>query len=489
MIKYLLLIFISLKFSLACNLCAIMSPHTLVNLELINNEQKIDKIIVKLKITKEFTNTLIDMYDINSNQKLDDFELHTVKNVLEDYIKVRNYLAHISYEGLVNKEKSIKVNGENLKAYLINDIIHFSYEIPLNLNVTEGNILYIKIEDKEEYFKMYMSNEIKFTKFENLETLVGEQIAFFYFGIKANEKDLEDEYNKEQLQLRNEQKEKEVIKEEIEPTSIDEKIEKETIYISYLKEFSQKVKDYLLRVKDGDNIALFTLLLVSFVYGIVHAMGPGHGKSLAFSYFLSNKTSYLKAFAISQASAFVHIVGALILVIISIFIIDSVLNSFVEDSVAILTKVSALMIISLASYLLYNKLKNKDCACNTCCSSHQQNSSIKWSAKEQNSIQKLKPNFMKKDLYFVITSGLIPCPGTVILFIYAFILKTYFAVLLAAIFISLGMGVVIFASSFLGLSLNKLSQKSHKLTSFLEILAPIIMIVLGILLYLGSDFI
>jgi len=133
-------------------------------------------------------------------------------------------------------------------------------------------------------------------------------------------------------------------------------------------------------------------------------------------------------------------------------------------------------------YILYNKLNNKGCSCSSCSAEQKP----VWSATAPNKSVKLKPNFMKKDLYFVLTAGLIPCPGTVILFIYAFILKTYFAVLLASIFISLGMGLVIFASSFLGVSLNKISSKSHNITNFLEIAAPVVMFVLGMLLFLNA---
>ncbi len=137
---------------------------------------------------------------------------------------------------------------------------------------------------------------------------------------------------------------------------------------TWLSDFSQKVKEYLIKIEKGDDYALFILLGISFIYGMIHALGPGHGKSLAFSYFASNKSSYLKAFWISQASAFVHIIGALILVLISVFILQSMLNNFVNNSVEILTKVSAVMIILLASYILYNKLSKKSCACSSCSS-------------------------------------------------------------------------------------------------------------------------
>lgn len=224
---------------------------------------------------------------------------------------------------------------------------------------------------------------------------------------------------------------------------------------------------------------------------MIHALGPGHGKSLVFSYFASNKSSYLKAFVISQASAFVHIIAALILVMVSVFLLQSVLNNFVKDSVEILTKISAIMIILLAIYILYNKLNHKSCSCSSC-SPHTHKETSKWSTTKpitKSALKIVKPTFIKRDLYFVLTAGLIPCPGTVILFIYAFILKTYFAVILAAIFISLGMGVIIFASSFLGVSVNKLSSKSHKITNTLELLAPIVMFILGLLLYFNAQYV
>ncbi len=98
----------------------------------------------------------------------------------------------------------------------------------------------------------------------------------------------------------------------------------------------------------------------------------------------------------------------------------------------------------------------------------------------------LQKRSKKQDLIFVLTAGIVPCPGTVLLFVYAFLLKTYFAVFLASISISLGMAVVIFASSFLGVSIHKMSSKSSNIINILEILAPIFMFILALLLLLSS---
>jgi nickel/cobalt exporter len=86
---------------------------------------------------------------------------------------------------------------------------------------------------------------------------------------------------------------------------LEEKVNEETL----LDKFTQNVKIYLVNIEKGeDKWALFFLLIASFLYGVLHALGPGHGKALAFSYFSSQKSSYFQAFGLFHlATAFVHI--------------------------------------------------------------------------------------------------------------------------------------------------------------------------------------
>ena len=460
-----------------CTICTIYSPQTQVIIKIDSTNQKIKTADITWVLTKEFTAQLKQIYDRNQNDNLDKRELKPIEQSILDYIIEKNYLTHISYDKVINKEVSHEAVLKSKKTYIKNSILHFNYVLNLNYDVIKDNALYIKVDDDEEYFLLKLAkNGVKFNAPYKYEEIIDEKSAVFYIN-QTLIKDLEDKNKSE----------KKEVKEEAYIKVPEKKVENKE---NLLSDFSKKVKEYLVKIENGDDYALFILLGISFLYGVLHALGPGHGKSLAFSYFASNKSSYYKAFWVSQASAFVHIVGALILVMISVFILQSMLNNFVNDSVEILTKVSAIMIMILALYILYNKLTNKPHSCAACCSDHsheQTTTTSPWSAIKPTNTTSLKPNFMKKDLYFVLTAGLIPCPGTVVLFIYAFILKTYFAVILASIFISLGMGLVIFASSFLGVSVHNLSERSQKLTNVLEILAPIVMFILGILLFLNAS--
>ncbi|PLY07084.1 MAG: DUF1007 domain-containing protein [Arcobacter sp.] len=454
-----------------CALCTLYSPETKVAIEIKADHEKIKSANITWVLTKEFTEQLKQIYDENQNNFIDKDELKPIEQSLLDYIKPKDFLTHISYGKIIDKENSEDINIKEYKTYIKNSLLHFTYILDLNYEVIKDNALYININDDENYFILLLAiNGVKFSvPFKHKEVLSRQSMVLYIDQNEVRESTI-----KEIKKTKDDKK----VKEER-----SEVIEKEKTLLS---SFSKKVKEYLLKIQNGDSYALFILLGVSFLYGIIHALGPGHGKSLAFTYFSSNKSSYLKAFWISQASAFIHIIGALILVIVSVFLLQSFLNSFVKDSVEILTKISSIMIMTLAIYILYNKLNHNKCACNSCSSVNQ---NPIWSIKNPNANINLKPKFVKKDLYFVLTAGLIPCPGTVVLFIYAFVLKTYFAVLLASIFISLGMGLVIFLSSFIGVSIHNLSSKSHKITNFLEILAPIIMFILGILLFLNADII
>ncbi len=473
----------------ACAICTIYSPETKYFIEVDANDKKINSAKITWVLTKDFTNTLKEVYDTNANDFFEKEELDLIAQAIYDYVIPRNYLVHFSYGKTIDKEKSEKVKVFKKEVYIKNSILHFSYTIDLNYDIKNENLLYFSVFDEENYFILIHFDKLsKITGFEEVKV-----------NKIATKKDLLFSFSLANAQVSSKVKEEEqakIMEEKLEDSELEESLYKEekTKDESILNYFVKKVKYYLVKIENGDNIALLMLLVVSFIYGMVHALGPGHGKSLAFSYFMANKSSYTKAFFISQASAFVHIIGALILVVFSIFILESILNNFVNDSVEILTKVSAVLIMVLAVYILSNKIRNKSCSCSSCCSSHapiekKSESTSVWSTQKPKNTTSLKPNFMKQDLYFVLTSGLIPCPGTVVLFIYAFVLKTYFAVFLASIAISLGMGVIIFASSFLGTSVNKLGEKSHKITYALEIIAPIFMFILGIFLYLNANLI
>ncbi len=469
MIRYFFIFLLLKSILLGCSLCSIYSPKTHVSTQI-----KADKTYIKtLNVSWTF-----------AGESFNEKELQQIQIALLDYLKAKKFLTSISYDKQINQ----KSNSFEIKDYKIsfkNKTLSFEYNIDLNYKIYDKNILYIKIIDDENYFdivfndkKQLMNIPYKISKSSSMNDVK--------FTIDAPDLKVQEEKKEEIDTSKIEEKKEEIKKEEIQ-----EEIVKQTI----LDKFVLNIKKNLLAIQNGeDKTALLFLLMASFIYGVIHSVSPGHGKALAFSYFSSQKSSYFEAFIISLATAFVHIFGALILVVISVFLLESVMNRFMEDSISYITSLSAVIIMFLALYILYRKLAKKSSSC-ACCSVElkttifmtKPNNSINFIKTTLNKPVILQSRSKKQDLIFVLTAGIIPCPGTVLLFVYAFLLKTYFAVALASISISFGMATVIFVSSFLGVSLNKASQKSTKLINTLEIVSPIVMFILGLLLFLSAN--
>ena len=484
MIRYFFIFLLLKSILLGCSLCSIYSPKTHVSTQIKADKTYIKTLNVSWTFAGEFTKELLQIYDTNLDASFNEKELQQIQIALLDYLKAKNFLTFISYDKQINQ----KSNSFEIKDYKIsfkNKTLSFEYNIDLNYKIYDKNILYIKIIDDENYFDIVFNDK---KQLMNIPYKISKSSSMNDVKFTIDAPDLQVQEGKiEEIDTSKIEEKKEEIKKE----EIQEEIVKQTI----LDKFVLNIKKNLLAIQNGeDKTALLFLLMASFIYGVIHSVSPGHGKALAFSYFSSQKSSYFEAFIISLATAFVHIFGALILVVISVFLLESVMNRFMEDSISYITSLSAVIIMFLALYILYRKLAKKSSSC-ACCSVElkttifmtKPNNSINFIKTTLNKPVILQSRSKKQDLIFVLTAGIIPCPGTVLLFVYAFLLKTYFAVALASISISFGMATVIFVSSFLGVSLNKASQKSTKLINTLEIVSPIVMFILGLLLFLSAN--
>jgi len=70
----------------------------------------------------------------------------------------------------------------------------------------------------------------------------------------------------------------------------------------------------LIRASKADGSAAWSLLGLSFLYGIFHAAGPGHGKAVISSYIVANNETWTRGVVLSFASAMVQALVAVIVV-------------------------------------------------------------------------------------------------------------------------------------------------------------------------------
>ena len=84
----------------------------------------------------------------------------------------------------------------------------------------------------------------------------------------------------------------------------------------YQRRIQQTLSTSLRDIQSGSgSLALWTLAIVCFGYGVVHTLGPGHGKAVVVAYFLDSTRprAWIEGIFAGAWIAFTHTLAALLL--------------------------------------------------------------------------------------------------------------------------------------------------------------------------------
>jgi len=98
----------------------------------------------------------------------------------------------------------------------------------------------------------------------------------------------------------------------------------------------------VIRAAKTDGTAVWTLLGISFLYGIFHAAGPGHGKAVISSYLVANEETWRRGVVLSFASALLQSLVAVAIVGVAAAVLNATAGQIC----------SAERVIELVSYAL-----------------------------------------------------------------------------------------------------------------------------------------
>ncbi|MBA4036013.1 MAG: nickel transporter [Bradyrhizobium sp.] len=90
-----------------------------------------------------------------------------------------------------------------------------------------------------------------------------------------------------------------------------------------------------IRAAKSDGSAVWTLLGISFAYGIFHAAGPGHGKAVISSYLVANEETARRGIVLSFASAMLQALVAVALVAVLAWLLSSTAKTMCSAEKAI----------------------------------------------------------------------------------------------------------------------------------------------------------
>jgi ABC-type nickel/cobalt efflux system permease component RcnA len=168
---------------------------------------------------------------------------------------------------------------------------------------------------------------------------------------------------------------------------------------------------------------LLSILLIAFAYGVLHALGPGHRKTVAFSIYIARKAPWWEPMATSFALAGLHGGTAIAL----LFIFKNVAGAISGSTNTVSTMMEGLaycLLILMALGLLTHSV-------------------ISAATGKKHVDDNLSLGAM-------ILSGVYPCPGAILVLVLSLTLNILGLGSLAVIAMSLGMSVPILAFAYLG---------------------------------------
>lgn len=432
-----------------CNLCKLDIPN--VHIKTVVTPINVG---TKFDIVWEFdSNFLLSLrqYDTNHNGFFEPNEQKEIEGSLLEYLPKMGYLTHIAF---VKKETKITENllqtiqNPQTKLIFENKTMTFQYNFTLPFIIEDNYKMVLYFFDRGNNFN-FIIKDVLLKEYEKTKSFkIGKDKAEIYFYEKSVE---------------NNQTKPIVFKEKA-PTPL-ERLSLE------LDEIKVKIKNLIQEIEKENNLLSYGwLLLFSFLYGVLHAIGPGHGKSLVGAYFLSENHSLKKAFGISALIGVVHTLSAFVFTLTIYFVVDMLFSNIFSDVEKLATKISGVVIILIALVLLYKKYTYKpkmtfslhkpvlnthtSCGCNSCATN-------------------------STDLGVILGAGIVPCAGTVTIFLFTITLGAYFIGFLSAIFMSIGMSLVIFLTAYLSQNIRKKGAKNTKLVKLFEYGSLFFILLLG----------
>lgn len=188
--------------------------------------------------------------------------------------------------------------------------------------------------------------------------------------------------------------------------------------------------------QEKSNI-LMGIITVAFLYGMIHAAGPGHRKTIVFSLYIARKSPWYEPLVTGLLLALLHGGCAICLMLIFKGISGSI-SANTNAYTIYMEGFSYLLIIVVALFLIVKETLEFVKS-----SKKQEKSDVAIS--EEVSEKKIAKNQNNSfgDLVPFLISGIYPCPGAILVLVLSFTLDILGAGIAAVSFMSLGMAIPI----------------------------------------------
>jgi nickel/cobalt transporter (NicO) family protein len=224
-------------------------------------------------------------------------------------------------------------------------------------------------------------------------------------------------------------------------------------------------------VRDSQSRTAMALILgLAFLYGVLHAVGPGHGKAVVASYFVANRARWSSGLVMGSLISLIQGASAIVLVGLLAAILQWRQFDVLNRS-TLVEFVSYGLIAALGAVMLYRTATGKGHA------HHHHHDDV-----------------APLDHRLIIATGLTPCASAIIILLFALANESLALGIAAVVALSLGMAITVSAigiASVLGRHallrvLDGVGIQSHRLEQALSVAGALIIVSVSSLLMLGA---
>ena len=267
------------------------------------------------------------------------------------------------------------------------------------------------------------------------------------------------------------------------------------------REFYRLMTDALKEMRE-DGSAVWLLVGLSFLYGIFHAAGPGHGKVVISSYMLANETQLRRGVMLSFASSMLQAVSAISIVGLGFLILRGTAVSMTEVT-GWLELASYMLIIGFGIWLFWRKVRGIQAERAHAHSHHHSHEHHEHADGEicatcghahMPSPKNLDGNMdLKTAIAAVVSVGVRPCSGAVIVLSFALLNGLYLGGIVSVFAMAVGTAITVSALATIAVTAKNTALRysnsavmSGNLQNGIELFGAGLLVVLGSLLLAGG---
>ena len=216
-----------------------------------------------------------------------------------------------------------------------------------------------------------------------------------------------------------------------------------TVIAEEQKVLREKLTAAISAMKSGDWDAIWKFLAICLVYGMLHALGPGHGKSIVVGYFIARRGRWRQGVALGAGITVTHTMSAVILLLILYAIFKATVFTAFETGRIGIERASYALIMLTGVLLVVLAIRDvfkshKGCGCSARLESAE--GAVAQDGKCAES--KLPPVARWREILGVAAvTGIVPCPAVALIVLFCLLNSMVALSLLGALVICVGMTI------------------------------------------------